>query len=74
MRSLHEPRTRAAIGQCRVTERGQGAGPVCLIGVVFSGSLPRDRDRQLRKGGGWGVRLNVQPGRSVDYRDRTTHD
>ncbi|KAL3044029.1 hypothetical protein OYC64_003791 [Pagothenia borchgrevinki] len=43
---------------------GEEAGRGCLIGVVFSGSLLRDHAGQTAEGG-----LNVQPGRSVVYRE-----
>lgn len=47
MYSVRESRTSAPIGRCRMTP-AEEAGLVRLIGVVFSGSLLRDQDGQLR--------------------------
>lgn len=47
MDSVSEGRTSAPIGGYRMTP-AEEAGRVGLIGVVFSGSLLRDQDGQLR--------------------------
>lgn len=68
--TVYSPRegcTWAPIGRCRMTQ-AEEAGRVGLIGVVFSDSLLRDQDRQLRGG------LNVQPGQSEGLPWTHTHD